>query len=251
MELPSAYKTFFAVKPPNMRLWRKAILGILATYSLLTASNLAHAQTYSLAELKSDVAKFLTNEYSSKGRVQINVGNLDQRVRLHHCPQEPGMTIRDNTGTGGNISVQVQCKSAPGWSVHIPAQVSIYRELPVALRDLSRGEQISPADIHWETINISELRQTYHTDAQALIGQEVKRNIGQGLPFLTSSLDAPTLIRRGDVVDLQSRAGSIMVSTSGTAMSDGRMGQKIRIKNNQSDRIVTGTVVASGKVSIL
>ena len=251
MELPSVYKTFFALRPLHMRLWRKATLGILAAYSLLTASNLAHAQTESLAELKSDVAKFLTNEYSSKGRIQISVGNLDQRLRLHRCPQAPGMSTRDNTGTGGNISVQVQCKAAPGWSVHIPAQVSIYRELPVTIRDMSRGEQISPADIHWETINISELRQTYHTDAEALIGQEVKRNIGQGLPFLTSSLDAPTLIKRGDVVELQSQAGSIMVSTSGTAMSDGRLGQKIRIKNNQSDRIISGTVVASGKVTIL
>jgi flagella basal body P-ring formation protein FlgA len=53
------------------------------------------------------------------------------------------------------------------------------------------------------------------------------------------------------VIDLEAQAGSIKVSTSGTALTDGRLGQKIRIKNNQSDRIVTGTVVASGKVSTL
>jgi flagella basal body P-ring formation protein FlgA len=251
MELPSVYKFFFALRPLNTRLWSKATLGIFAAYSLLTATSLVQAQTYSPIELKRDVAKFLTTEYSNKGNIKVSVGNLGKRLRLHRCLQEPDMSLRDSVGTGGNISVHVQCKTAPGWSVHIPAQVSIFRELPVAIRDIARGEQISPADIHWKTINISGLRQAFHTDAQAIIGQEVKRNIGQGLPFITSLLDAPTLIRRGDVIDLEAQAGSIKVSTSGTALTDGRLGQKIRIKNNQSDRIVTGTVVASGKVSTL
>src|SRR5688572_5939076 len=89
MELPSVYKTFFALKPLYIRLECKAVLGILTLCSLLAMSSLTQAQTYSLATLKSDVAKFLTNEYGDKGRVQINVGNLDQRLRLHHCPQEP------------------------------------------------------------------------------------------------------------------------------------------------------------------
>lgn len=249
MELPSFYKIFFGAKPPTTWVWHKLIQLFMAFSGLLTITGLANAQTYSPIALKQDVAKFLTSEYNSKGRVQISVGNLDQRMRLHPCPQAPLMLLRDATGTGGNISVQVQCKANPGWSVHVPAQVSIFRELPVAIRDLNRGEQITPADISWESMNISELRQSYHTETQVIIGQEVKRNIGQGLPFLTSSLDAPTLVRRGDQVDLQSQAGSIIVSTSGTAMTDGRLGQKIRIRNNQSDRIVTGTVVASGKVS--
>lgn len=254
MELPSFYKSFFGsnpfgAKPPNIRVLRKLVISALTFHGLLTLACTAHAQTYSVVDLKRDVAKFLTNEYSSKGRVQINVGNLDQRLRLYTCPQIPLMQLRDASGTGGNINVQVQCKVTPGWSVHVPAQVSIFRELPVAIRDLNRGEQVTPADISWESMDISELRQSYHTEAEAIIGREVKRNVGQGLPFLTASLDAPTLVRRGDQVDLQSQAGSIVVSTNGTAMTDGRLGQKIRIRNNQSDRIVTGTVVASGKVS--
>lgn len=251
MELPSFYKIFFAFEPLSIKVWRKGTCLFLLLGVLLTLSNFSLAQSYPLTTLKADIAKFLTNEYSGRGEVKVSVGNIDRRLRLHNCTQELVMLTRDSSGNGGNISVQVQCKSMPGWTVNLPAQVAIFREIPVASHDLARGDQITDSDITWETTNISDLRQAYLTDNQAIIGQEVKRNIGQGLPFLTSSLDAPTLIKRGDLVDLQSLAGTIRVSTSGTAMTDGRLGQKIRIKNNQSDRIVTGTVVASGKVSTL
>lgn len=248
MELPSFYKTFFRKKPLHTRLWRRIVIGLTIAYGLLTVHSPAMAQTWSMVELRQDIARFLTKEYNSKGQVQVTVGKLDARLGTYQCQQTPVMQTRDATGNGGNISVQVRCK-APGWTIHIPAQVSIFRELPVAARDITRGERITAADILWETINISGLRQSYHTSAEDIIGQEVKRNLGQGLPFITTSLDAPTLVRRGDMVDLQSKAGGIMVSASGTAMTDGRLGQKIRIRNNQSDRIVTGTVIASGKVS--
>lgn len=249
MELPSFYKTFFREKPLHTRLWSKIVIGLALAYGLLTVYSPALAEPWSMVELRQDIARFLTSEYNTKGQVQVTVGKLDARLSAYQCPQTPVMQTRDATGNGGNISVQVKCKATPGWAVHIPAQVSIFRELPVAARDIVRGERVTAADILWESINISGLRQSYHTNAEDVIGQEVKRNLGQGLPFVTTSLDAPTLVRRGDMVDLQSKAGSIMVSASGTAMTDGRLGQKIRIRNNQSDRIVTGTVIASGKVS--
>ena len=252
MELPSFYKTFFREKPLHTRLWSKIVIGLLTAYGLLTVHSPAWAEPWSMVELRQDIAKFLTTEYHSKGKIQVNVGKLDSRLGFYRCPQAPVMQARDATGNGGNISVQVKCKaSAPGWTIHIPAQVAIFRDLPVAARDITRGERITAADILWETINISGLRQSYHTGTEDIIGLEVKRNLGQGLPFITTSLDAPTLVRRGELVDLQSKVGSIIVSASGTAMTDGRLGQKIRIRNNQSDRIVIGTVIASGKVSAL
>lgn len=254
MELPSFYKTFFAAKASIGR-QRQPFAALFISLVFLCSSpdkaqaSVANHHVYPLAELKQDTANFLTSYYQHLGSLEVSVGNLDRRLRLNRCNDPVEFTPRDSSGTGGNISVQVKCQTQGGWTLHIPAQVSVFRSIPVAMRDLARGEQISASDIQWETINISLLRQSYLLETKEIIGLEVKRNIGLGSPFLSASLDAPKVIYRGETVDLESSVGGINVSASGTALTDGRLGQKIRVRNNQSDRVVTGTVVASGKVS--
>ncbi len=200
--------------------------------------------------IQQQTVSFLTGHYQHLGRLEVSVGNLDRRLRLQTCGRPLAFSARDTSGLGGNVSVQVRCADQPGWSIHLPAQVSAFREIPVAARDLVRGEQLTAGDIHWQVTNISQLRQSYLPDPSEIIGREVKRNIGQGAPFINTALDSPRVIRRGDSVLLESTAGGIRVLANGTAMSDGRLGQAIRAKNNQSDRIVSGTVIAEGRISI-
>jgi flagella basal body P-ring formation protein FlgA len=61
-------------------------------------------------------------------------------------------------------------------------------------------------------------------------------------------LDAPLVIKRGDTVSMEANIGGITVKTSGTAISDGRIGQQIRVKNNQSARVINAKVIGSGQV---
>ncbi|WP_225319022.1 flagellar basal body P-ring formation chaperone FlgA [Cellvibrio sp. KY-GH-1] len=84
-----------------------------------------------------------------------------------------------------------------------------------------------------------------------MVGREAKRNIGKGEVFKTNQMDSPTTVRRGEVVMLESIAGAIKVSSSGTAMSDGRLGQKIRVKNSSSERVISGIVKGQGLVQTL
>ena len=88
-------------------------------------------------------------------------------------------------------------------------------------------------------------------DSQAAgIGLEVRRNISQGAPLIKSSIQQPMAIKRGEIVTIAAKAGTITVNTTGSALNDGRLGQKIRVRNSQSNRVITGRVVAEGKVQI-
>lgn len=254
MELPSFYRIFFlsqTLAPGAKKPGRKLIAALGISLASAAASSCQAQAYYPLSAIKQQAAKFLTESYSSKGKTEVTLGNLDSRLRLQQCSIPLEFSAHDPAGSGGNISVQVQCKGRPSWSVHLPAQVSIFREIPVAKHDLTHGSQVTASDISWETRDIGQLRQEYLSSPDEIIGLEVKRNIGQGIAFLSSSLDAPTVIKRGDQVALSSTIGGISVTTSGTAMSDGRLGERIRIKNNHSARIITGTVVAEGKVVTL
>jgi flagella basal body P-ring formation protein FlgA len=120
--------------------------------------------------------------------------------------------------------------------------------MAVASRNLSRGDVIDRSDISIETINVSQLRQGYLETAANIMGQELRRPVTKGEVFRSAILDAPMVIKRGDEVSIEMQVGSISVTSSGTAMANGRVGQRIRIRNSQSDRMVSAEVVSAGKV---
>ncbi len=264
MELPSFYRTF------AKNILRQSAIHLLLVQKHFTSSKFCSLALiaavcsasypalatgiYSHLQLKQDATNFLASEYQQAPheRIDISVGNLDNRLRLSQCPAPVEFTAQDQTGLGGNISVKAQCSAEnTNWSVHIPAQVMIHREIPVALSDIARGESITAAHLTTSLVNVSNIRQGFAGDSDAVIGREAKRNIGKGEPFRNAVLDAPTAVKRGEVVKLESLAGSIKVSSNGTAMGDGRLGQKIRVRNDSSDRIVTGIVRGQGLVQIL
>lgn len=265
MELPSFYSTFLrnilrhaqsrksmTEKPlANKTIAIPPHAGLV--FLLCSLSSFVSAQVYPVSQLKQDIASFLATEYQQVAhtRIDISVSNLDKRLRLASCTQPVKFINQDQSGTGGNISVKAECNSGKVWSVHVPAQVTIYREIPIAVRDIARGEVISQAHITTNVINVSNIRQAFLPDTHAIVGKEAKRNISKGEPFKTALLDAPTAVKRGEIVVLESHAGSIKVSSAGTAMADGRVGQKIRVRNNSSERIISGVVISQGLVQTL
>ncbi len=264
MELPSFYRTFaknilrHSAAPllsVQKHLRSSKICSIVTGFLAVCLSYQAFASgIYSHLQLKQDVTRFLAAEYQQTPHehIDISVGNLDNRLRLGQCPAPVEFTAQDQTGLGGNISVKAQCAAGNiSWAVHIPAQVMIYREIPVAVKDVTRGEALNASHLTTSLVNISNIRQSFAADKEAVIGREAKRNIGKGEPFRTATLDAPTTVKRGEVVKLESLVGSIKVSSSGIAMADGRLGQKIRVRNDSSERVVTGVVRGQGLVQTL
>lgn len=264
MELPSfcsvLLRNLLASDLKIRALGQKLALFITNNIKTLTGVSLiaiwgmaASAQDYTHAMLKKDVANFLANHYEQEQheRLDINVGNLDSRLRLERCTESLTFALQDPTGLGGNISVQTRCPTAQGWALHLPAQVMIHRYIPVAARAITRGEQLTAAHLTNQLVNISSIRQGYALRSENIIGKEAKRNIGQGEPIKTGALDAITAIRRGETVTLKAQTGSINVISAGIALADGRIGQKIRVRNSSSERIVTGTVLTHGVVQIL
>ena len=254
MELPSFSKIIFCAIcsgcHANMHLAIKKLLAVLLLSIALPATATG---TYNLIQLQKDVSHHLKQDYehTQHEKLEIEVGKLDRRLKLKICPHSLDMRTQDTKGLGGNISVLVSCTDAlNSWAVHIPAQVYVYRQIPVAKHNLLRGKTLTSTDITLETINISLIRQELIDSQAAAIGLEVRRNISQGAPLIKSSIQQPMAIKRGEIVTIAAKAGTISVNTTGSALNDGRLGQKIRVRNSQSNRVITGRVVAEGKVQI-
>lgn len=214
------------------------------------ANTLGGVSLYAPAQLKSLTASFLADYYAGENKIEINVGNIDPRVGQRSCQTPLVFDPRDPNGQGGNIHIQINCNDTISWSLYIPAQIAIYKEVPVAAQDLMRGQVISPDDIHYQEVNLSNYRYKIIKDINELAGKELKRNIGKNTVFIPTAIDEPTLVRRNDVVQIVTDIGGIRVNVEGVALGDGRLSQSIRVRNNQSKRIVSGIVIASGVVKV-
>ena len=222
---------------------------------ILCSQGNANAQTFieNIDLIKESAAQFLTSEYqaSQPDKVEIKIGGLDSRLRLEKCSQPLSYSLQDKMGNGGNVSVQVTCKSGENWTILVPAQAKVFRQIAVAARTLQRGQQINEGDLDYQSLDMSQYRQGFAVNKEDIIGKEVRYSINKGDAFRSSALDSPLVIKRGDEVSIEANSGAIKVITNGTAISDGRIGQQIRIKNTHSERIVNARVMGSGKVQTI
>jgi flagella basal body P-ring formation protein FlgA len=259
MDFRRCYRIFFFAQAP-LKLRARASNLLTISLSCLGAGLLclgqsakAQAPLEDIEQISRAAAQFLAEQYSGTNteKVEIKLGNLDQRLRLNHCGQDLAFALKDAANNGGNINVQVSCSGPSSWTILVPAQARVYRKVAVAGRNLKAGDAITAADLTQETKDVGDYRFGFVLSAEDIVGKELKYPLNKGEVFRNSALAAPLLIKRGDSVSIESAAGDIRVRTLGTAASDGRLGQQIRIKNNQSARIVNARVTGAGTVQSL
>lgn len=251
MNFRSFYRIFFLnfIRPLH-KLSIKGLMYLCSLWLFCCQSANAQAPIENIGQIQTQVAQFLTDEYlkTQAVKVDVKVGNLDNRLRLARCDQVLALTLKDALGSGGNVNVQVSCKGTNAWTILVPAQAKVYRIVAVAGRTLQRGDIITDSDLAQDLKDVSEYRLGFALTPATIVGKEVKFTVNKGEVFRNSALDSPLVIKRGDTVTMEAAAGDISVRTNATAITDGRIGQQIRVKNNQSARIINARVVAAGKV---
>lgn len=251
MALPKFRMTFFSgALTPTKRLHAR-LKGALCIFTLLMSIGSYATQSQDLATVETSVADYLQDHYrqSDAVKVDITVNGLDRRLQLARCDSPLEMKVSDPTFNGGNQTVHTRCSGSAPWSIYVPAQVVLFRSVVVASRSLERGDVVAASDLTTEVLNTTALRQGQLADPVNIIGKEVKRPVQKGEPFRAAALDAPLVIKRGDPVIIELQTGMISVNTGGIAMANGRIGDRIRVRNGQSERIVSAQVIAAGKVA--
>lgn len=87
--------------------------------------------------------------------------------------------------------------------------------------------------------------------ATILLGLEAARNIYRGQPIDEDDLRAPTVVARNEIVKMEFASGPLFITTEGRALDQGAMGERIRVMNLISKRVVSATIVSSNTVRTL
>lgn len=84
-----------------------------------------------------------------------------------------------------------------------------------------------------------------------VIGQSVSRRIRQGQVIQSSQLQAPVAIIRGQKVRLLAQDGIVQSVLEGEAVTEGAVGETIRVRNSKSKVILEGVIRDNQTVEVL
>ncbi len=182
--------------------------------------------------------------------LQVTVSNLDARINLPRCDGFIRQSITSPQPYGTNLTVKAMCDGTQRWSVFVPVKVEVYSSAVVAVTSLARGQLIQEGDVRLARVNTSAQGYGHLVSLQAAEGMALKRPLRAGEVVRASHLLAPNVVKRGDNVVLEARSSGISVVASGTALATGQVGDQIKVRNIQSNRVVDAKVIAPGKVQV-
>lgn len=214
---------------------------------------------------------------------QVQLAPLDARLKVQPCTQALAMDLPMASAD----TIRVRCPD-PVWQLYLrvqailplpggpaperpafasaspaqpltPAQTpvqaqaavqrDIRRPVVVAAQGLVRGMTLQSSDVRLQEMVLPPTAGTYMDQIAEVMHSEVLRDVPAGTPVRRSDLRPLVLVKRGQQVQLQiGKNTGFVISARVEAMQDGRLGEPIKLKNNESGRMLSGVVRGPGLV---
>lgn len=113
------------------------------------------------------------------------------------------------------------------------------------------GETIAANQIDVVTVTNPNIAGGYARIAEEVVGRVAKRTLLPGRTIPVNGLREAFAIKRGANVRLTFSIGNMVISASGTPLTDAMVGDLIKVRNTDSGSIVSGTVMADGTVQVM
>jgi len=229
------------------------VVRFLFSILIICISSLGMATDYQSPKVLQQIAlDYLTLQTTQSygPDTEITLSPLDRRLRLTQCSTTPSAFLPTGAKLQGKLSVGLRCNGEKPWTIYTSAHIKNFANIIAAARPLSRGTEISQADLITIRQDLSQLRSGYFRKKNNLIGKILKRSMSSRQAFSANSVKPKLLVHRGDEVTILASTGELRVRMKGQALQDAARGDLVKVRNKQSKRIIQGTVVNFGIVSV-
>ena len=223
---------------------------------LLVASASRGNDVIPLAEIESQVKRFLTQKISSQlppgdnTDVKVQVRQLDPRLRLRPCANNLTLFLQSSRIQRAT-SVKVSCAGPAPWSLFVGSTVALEKPVVTLRESLPRNHVLDEDDLILVRKDIYNLRRGYSADLEQWLGQQLKRPLRAGDVLYGYHLQAPEIIKKGDKVTVIAKIGSLAVISNGIALENASEGDQIRVENQRSAKVIFARVTGPNTVEAM
>jgi flagella basal body P-ring formation protein FlgA len=118
------------------------------------------------------------------------------------------------------------------------------------IRNVPRGNVITAADVELRPRN-SAIQATFYENIDDVVGREAAQTIAANQPLVAKLLRNPTLVQRGDVVDVRVHSAGVKVATKARSKTEGGLGDLIQIELLHNKQAMVARVSGLQTVEIL
>lgn len=148
------------------------------------------------------------------------------------------------------VRVELKVGAETVKTLTLTVDTRIHRPVLVTARALRRGTPVTVDMVDVEERDITSLNDGFYTDLADLDGWQTRRPIGVGDILTRRHVEPIPVIERGDEILLVTESANMQVSVRGVAMQDGGIGSRIRVKNADSGKVLSGQVVDAATVRV-
>lgn len=164
--------------------------------------------------------------FRSKLAQKINTSEFNvviERMPLEGLEEVPEEDLRidDISIPSNQRSFNISIRSNGGDLVEVSGKIEWLSNIPVLLRAMGPSDIINISDVGYQTYPVDSLTSVVVMDANELIGKTPANSIVKpGLPIERSQLKNPTVVKKGELIDVVYRKNCLTVSAKALATQD-------------------------------
>lgn len=132
----------------------------------------------------------------------------------------------------------------------ISLDVRIYADLPVPAQSIPRHRALSPDVFEYKRFDVTSITEKILDDVSQISGCRAKQNLVAGKWISANRIEKIPDVENGAPVTIVGSGPLFDIRVRGTALQNGVIGEKIKVKNIDSRKIVVGTISAPGVVQV-
>jgi flagella basal body P-ring formation protein FlgA len=132
----------------------------------------------------------------------------------------------------------------------VKADVRIRAQVLQLTRPVGFGRALREEDLRVVRSDIENPRATYLRDPSGAAGLTARRPLSTGELLKQDMLNENFLVQSGETVRLSMESGTFRVAILAHALQNGRLGDRIKVRNTDSNRAITVVVTGRGEVKV-
>ncbi len=176
--------------------------------------------------------------------VQVPVGSVPTELKAAIVGRMP------EAGTK-QVAVQLWVDGDLYRTVHVPFMVALREPRWVLKASVPAGQVLDPSLFELRRVEVTSDSASAGLPVEALHGTVAARPIPASSVVTERDIQRPIAVRRGDLVTVTVKARGVQAEALGTAVTDARIGESLRVVLNDTKRELTGRARAGGKIEIV
>jgi len=222
----------------------------------LSRANASGSQTVNSGWLLEAARNFLlTSDPWASAGCTVEIDQTPSDITVYSDGLIEVQAVLDRTPNGikdiGAVSVEVRVDG----TLYLRFDPNPYLKVTVpvyaAAREIERGQVLTEDDVEETIVDVKELPSgDICRSFEEIAGLAARTDIPAGRVLTSAMVELPILVVRGDAVTVVVPIGAAAVTLHGVALDSGRLGEEIRVRNPDSNAIITAVVTGQSRAEI-